>query len=135
MCSINSCPNYPRFANAAKVTKPLKIIEQKCNTAPPAALGLQGAAKFARRRAGPFSERAMKCTAFGESQFQRNVHDAAARMTQIADREITPQLVLDRLIRLPFLVQSAAHRCGRHVKFIGQLLEVRHLAGQALAET
>ena len=76
----------------------------------------------------------MKCAAFRESQFQGNVHDAAARMTQVTDGEIPPQLILDRLIRLPFLVQSAAHGGGRHIQFVGQALEIRHLARQELAQ-
>src|ERR1700731_327554 len=97
-------------------------------------LRLQCAAKLAGTCAGPLSECTMKCAAFGETQLQGNVHDAAARMTQVADGEIPPQLILDRLIGLPFLMQSAAHGRGRHVQFIGQSLEIRDLARQVLTE-
>src|SRR5467141_255173 len=104
------------------------------HSTPSSALRLQCAAKLARARTGPFSECTMKCAAFGEAQFQGNVHDAAARMTQVTDGEIAPQLVLDRLIRLPFLVQSPPHRRGRHIQFVSQPLEIRNLARQELTE-
>jgi hypothetical protein len=49
-------------------------------------------------------------------------------------RRIPAQLVFDGLIRFAFLVQPAAHRGRRHVRFVGQPLEIRHLTGQALAQ-
>src|SRR5208283_3414868 len=79
------------------------------------ASSLQAAAEFSRRSAGPFAKCAVKGAALGKSQFQRDIHDAAVRMTQITDGQIAPQLVLDPLVGGTLFVQTAAQGCGRHV--------------------
>src|ERR1700687_190124 len=92
------------------------------------------APKLPRRCPGPLPESAMEGAALRESQFQRDVHDASFRVTQITDGKVAPKLILDALVGRPLLMQPAPHGGGSHVEFAGEAIEVRDLARQQLAQ-
>lgn len=76
---------------------------------------LLGPPVFPRAGPGPFLECPMKCAHFREPQFVRNLYYAFGGMTQVFDRHVAPQLVLDGLERLSFILEPAAQRLIRRV--------------------
>jgi hypothetical protein len=76
----------------------------------------------------------MECTGLGKAELQRNIHHAAVGVAQVGDGHIAAQLILDRLVRLSFLVESAPQGGRGRVQLARQHFKIRQLLWQRLTQ-